>query len=120
MLELHLSDHSVASPELTVQEFLDAFMYGKIDKPEKDHLKLMMAMDARQKMLNIVDKSKALTAEALSKHSGKTPSITEARSFEAANLVSPTTFPEIPEPSQDLIRSNYQDMMSVIFAAANA
>lgn len=119
LLELRLSDHSVASPELTVQEFLDAFVHGKIDSTEKAHVKLMIALTARQKMIDILEKSKVFTAEADSKHSGKLPSITEARSFEAATLVTPATSPEIPVPDQEQIRSSYLDMMSAIFAASN-
>lgn len=120
LLELQLSDHSVASPELTVQEFQDAFMVGKINSQENAHIKLMMTMESRRKLEALIKRAQELTAEAVAKAAGKTPSMSEARAFEGANFAISNAVPVSPDISDDPIQSAYRDMMGSMFAAMNA
>lgn len=120
LLELQLSDHSVASPELTFQEFMDAFMVGKINSQENAHIKLMMALESRRKLEALIKRAQELTAEAVAKAAGKSPSMSEARAFEGAKFAAPNAAPESPDTSDDPIQSAYQDMMGSMFAAMNA
>lgn len=120
LLELQLSDHSVASPELTTQEFLDAFMFGKIDSQENTHIKLMIALESRRKVEAMIKRAQELTAEALGKHQGKTPNISEARAFEAARFATSNAAPESREASDRSIDTAYQEMMGSMFAAMNS
>lgn len=119
LLELQLSDHSVASPELTTQEFLDAFMVGKINSQENAHLRLMMAMESRRKVEAMIKNAQALTAEAIAKCSGVTPSMSEARAFENAKFAVSNAHAEYQEASEDPIRAAYQEMMGSMFGAMN-
>lgn len=119
LLELQLSDHSVASPELTIQEYLDAFMVGTINSQETAHAKLIMALESRRKVEAMIKRSQELTSEALAKYSGQTPNISEARALEAAKFAAPNATSESQETSEDLIQSAYQDMMGSMFGAMN-
>lgn len=121
LLELQLSDQSVASPEISVQEFLDAFMAGKINSQENQHIRMAMALQHREKMADLVRHATELTSEALSKASGKAPSLTEARAMEGASFVIASNAPpESLGALDDPIQSAYQDMMGSMFAAMNA
>lgn len=120
LLELQLSDHSIASPELTVQEFQDAFMLGKINSQENAHIKLMIAMEKRRKLEALIKHAGELTAEALAKASGPSPSMSEARAFEGVSFATSNAAPESPDTSDDPIQAAYQDMMGSMFAVMNA
>jgi hypothetical protein len=119
LLELQLSDHSVASPELTTQEFLDAFMVGKINSQENAHIKLTMALESRRKVEAMIQRAQELTAEALRKYSGTTPSMSEARAFENAKFTTSNATSEAQDASEDSIRAAYQEMMGSVFGAIN-
>lgn len=120
LLELELSDHSVASPELTVQEFLDAFMVGKIDSQENSHTKLMIALKSRRKVEAMIKRAQELTIEADAKAAGRRPSISEARAYENASFVTAHRATDAPEASQDSIQDAFQEMMGSMFSAINA
>lgn len=117
LLELQLSDYSIASPELTVQEFLDAFMVGTINNQENAHVKLMMALESRRKVEAMIKRAQELTAEALVKCSGKAPSMSEARAFEGASFATTNATSESPDASEDPIQAAYQEMMGSVFGA---
>jgi len=119
LLELQLSDHSVASPELTTQEFLDAFIFGKINSQENAHIKLMIALESRRKVAAMIQRSQELTAEAIAKSSGVTPSMSEARAFENAKFVTSNAPTESPDASADSIQAAYLEMMGSMFGATN-
>lgn len=119
LLELQLSDQSVASPELSIQEFLDAFMAGKIGSQENQHIRMAIAFDQRKKMERLVQQATELTAEALSKASGKVPSLTEARAMEGAMFFEPNVTAESPKLEADPLQTAYMDMMASMFSAIN-
>lgn len=120
LLDLHLSDNSTASPELTFDEAIDAFTVGKLGNAQNEHIRLMMALESRQKAMDIIARAKELTAEAIQKHSGTMPSITEARSLESATFMTTPDAVPPPDQSDDPARAAHQKMMSALFAAANA
>ncbi|UCV22566.1 hypothetical protein [Ferribacterium limneticum] len=120
LLDLHLSDNSTASPELTFDEAIDAFTVGKLGNAQNEHIRLMMALESRQKAMDIIARAKELTAEAIQKHSGTMPSITEARSLESAIFMTTPDAVPPPDQSDDPARAAHQKMMSALFAAANA
>lgn len=120
LLDLRLSDNSTASPELTFDEAIDAFTVGKLGNAQNEHIRLMMALESRQKAMDIIARAKELTAEAIQKHSGTMPSITEARSLESATFMTTPDAVPPPDQSDDPARTAHQKMMSALFAAANA
>lgn len=119
LLELQISDHTLASPELTHEEFLDAFMAGTSNNQENAHLKLMIALESRRKVEALIQRAKELTEEALAKSSGKGPTMSEARAFEAASFATSNSAPESPETDEDPVDGAYMDMMASMYAATN-
>jgi DNA-binding phage protein len=120
LLDLRLSDNSTASRELTFDEAIDAFTVGKLGNAQNEHLRLMTAMAARQKAMDIIARAKELTTEALQKHSGTMPSITEARSLESVTVLTTPDATPSPDQTDDPARAAHQKMISALFAAANA
>lgn len=119
LLELQLSDHSTASPELTTQEVLDAFMFGKANSQENGHIKLMIALESRRKVEALIKRAQELTAEAKARSPGKTPSMSEARAYENASFIISNADSESQEISNNPIDAAYQEMMGAMVAAMN-
>jgi putative transposase len=120
LLDLRLSDNSTASPELTFDEVLDAFTVGKLGNAQNEHIRLMTDLGQRQKAMDIIARAKELTTEAIQKHSGTMPSITEARSLESATILTTPDGTPLANQSDDPAREAHQKMISALFAAANA
>lgn len=121
LLDLHLSDHSTASPELTFDEVLDAYAYGQLNKEQDEHTVISTALQARQRAKDIIDRAKDLTAEALAQHDGEKPTLSEARHLESdINCTAPSEPTTTPEPVDgDPAREAYHSMLSSLFAAMN-
>lgn len=119
LLELQLSDHSTASPWATVQEVLDAFMVGKLNRLEREHIKLVTALEQRQKLAAMIKLSQELTAEALGKATGKAPTMSEARALEGTCVLAPSAQSELTAGAEDPIQMAYLEMMGSTIAAMN-
>ena len=125
LLDLGISDYSTASPELTFDEVADAFMFGKLNNAEVQHVKTMQALQSLRNVQKIVENAKTLTAEALARYSGSVPTMTESRHIETS-LVQPTsTQPETSEAASftranDDANAAHMEMMRTILAAANS
>lgn len=121
LLDLQLSDQSTASPELTFDEVADAFMYGQLSRADVEHVKTMHALEAQRKVEEMVANAKALTADAIARHTGQKPTITEARQLEgvAAPTAAPPPSGAGTQPHLDEAEQAHLDMMKAIMAAAN-
>jgi putative transposase len=121
LLDLQLSDQSTASPELTFDEVADAFMYGQLSRADVAHVKSMHALKALRQVEELVSNAKALTADAIARHTGQKPTLTEARHMEGT--AGPTASPPPPDahapPTADEAEQSYLDMMKAVLAAAN-
>ncbi|MFZ2852607.1 MAG: hypothetical protein WAZ34_00675 [Rhodocyclaceae bacterium] len=120
LLDLHLSDNSTASPELTFDEAIDAFTVGKVNSAQIEHARVTMALQSRKSALAIINRAKELTTEAILKHSGTMPSLTEARHLESMTISSAATDTASAPIVEDPARAAQQAMMRSLFAAANA
>jgi len=122
LLELQISDQSTASPELTFDEVADAFMFAKLTKAEVEHRNTLTQLQALRKTTEIITNAKALTSEALSRHRGLKPTMTESRQLEASIIQIPSTLSAVPEPKADENEASamHLEMMRSIFAAANS
>lgn len=88
LLELHLSDHSTASPELTVDEVVDAHAYHLARNDAREHELRLVRLDTRTAQDDIIANAVRLTTDAEANFSGKRPPPREARRAEiAANAV---------------------------------
>lgn len=119
LLDLHLSDNSTASPELTFDEVIDAFTVGKVNSAQIEHARVTMALKSRKDALAIINRAKELTAEAVLKHSGTMPSITEARHLESMTISSAANGTASAPIMEDPARAAQQAMMRSLFAAVN-
>jgi hypothetical protein len=120
VLDLRLSDNSTASPELTVDEVADAFMYGQLNRAGVEHERTMNALNAMRHYEALIADAKAKVADALAKDGGQRPTMTAARHMEGAPpsaATSPT--PTAPPPSADDAEEAHQKMMKAILEAAD-
>ncbi len=125
LLDLGLSDYSTASPELTEDEVLDAFMFDKLNNAEVQHEKTVIALKSLRDVQKIVDNAKELTAEALARYTGAKPSLSESRTMENSLELPKSARPDVsemaasPNESSDAMDMHLEMMRSVL-AAANA
>ncbi|OIQ68458.1 hypothetical protein GALL_499490 [mine drainage metagenome] len=119
MLELQLSDQSTASPELTFDEVTDAYVYAQARRGDVEHQRTLLRLAARQRRKDTVNAASALTAEAVGRAPGATPTLTEARQMEiaiAANAHPPA--PQVPDdggsPAVDAGDEAYLEAMRAI------
>lgn len=120
LLDLHLSDHSTASPELTFDEVLDALAYSQLNNAQAEHTKINIALQARQRAMKIIDRAKELTTEALEKDRGIKPTLSEARQLESAHIPSLITHSAPEITGEDPALDEHRAMIKSLFAAANS
>ncbi|MEW8204193.1 MAG: hypothetical protein AB2697_00730 [Candidatus Thiodiazotropha endolucinida] len=95
LLKLSLSDQSIASPELTWDEVVDAHEYHLINNAEREHIRTTEKLNAQQKRDELIQTAIRLTQAAIERDSGSKPSLSEARNIEHGldtpneNLTSP-------------------------------
>lgn len=85
LLDLQISDQSLASPELSFDEFLDVNALSTINNRTTEHERLLRALHAGTQTDDLIKRAKEATKEAEQKHHGSRPSMTEARTMEVAS-----------------------------------
>ena len=121
LIDLSLSANTTASPELTTDEVLEAFMVANSNNAEVQHTKNMANVLSKRKVDEIVNKAKQLTREACEREYGSKPSITEARKMEQLQAQNTHHNPvTIASQSSDEAEDAYMEMMATVFAARNA
>ena len=99
MLELLLSDHSTASEELTVDEAVDAFAFQACSSADVEHRRRLGELAAEKDNKALVARASELTAQALEREKGPTPTIREARQEDiAASQFGPATTAPVERP----------------------
>lgn len=86
LLDLQISDQSLASPELTFDEVLDADALSTINNRTTEHERFLRALHAGAQTDDLIKRAKEATKEAEQKHQGSRPSMTEARTMEVASV----------------------------------
>jgi hypothetical protein len=120
VLDLTISDQSIASPELTFDEVADATMYSKINKGSIDHINMLAALQSLNRKKEIIANAKILTEEAIARDNGPSPNITESRNIETSFHQSNTTIPlRVADPDPDIASKNHHSMMQAILASAD-
>lgn len=120
LLELSLSEHSTASPELTVDEWADAYIVGLSKKEESQHVNNLAALRLRRQAEDIIARAKELTREACESHHGEKPTLSEARKLEDQTMdqeSQPTQ--EERQKVMDEAEAAYHTMMQAVFSEAN-
>lgn len=125
MLELDLMDQSNASPELTLDEVIDAHQYNLCRNAQTEHSIAMVKLQSGREKREIVEGARRRTAEAIAQDGGPTPTLTEARTMEIRDQsISPTTA-EAPQPTQfpighgDEAEESHNATMQRILASLN-
>ena len=97
MLDMHLSDYSTASSEISFDEHNDAYAYSLLKKQKTEHQKITQAMQFLTERDQIIEEGKMLTADALNQDSSPQPPIKFVRSIEQqlrfkpkSNTINPT------------------------------
>ncbi len=97
LLELHISEQSAASPELTWDEVADAEMYYDISRADRKHKHNVRSIQIFQRMESLIEGAKARKDEADAKEGAPRPSLRDARTIEKGvdDLLQSTTEPEV-------------------------
>ena len=120
LLELSLADHSTASPELTVDEWADAYMFGLSQAAETQHANHLAALHLRRQAEEIIARAKGLTREASDTHFGTKPTMSEARQVENQTMGQrSSSTPEAQQRAADEADEAYHALMQEIFADSN-
>ena len=120
LMELRLSDQSKASPELTYEDFLDPLALETVQRARVEYNNTMRALDFERRRRDLIANAKLLTAEAVAKASGATPSMTHARQMELAAAGAATESPlATPSTSEeaDPSREAHRGLMASLLAA---
>lgn len=121
LIELRLSEDSIASPELTFDEVLDAKTVGMMNNASVEHSRVKTALESHARANAIIEKAKLDTANADKNYSGEKPTISEARNMENNNLPNTPTQVQTPKPNTDdnSAQLAHQKLMRELYAAAN-
>jgi hypothetical protein len=117
LLSLHLSEQSGASPELTFDEVLDAFMYENTKRADMQHTRVLQALQACQRVAKLRQQAQTLTGEALERYRGPLPTVREARVIEAFTNSASSQETSDPEGVTSEEETAYRDMMAKVFDA---
>ena len=120
-MRLELSDQSRASRAMTYEEWLDVAAAETLRRPDVEHQQAMQAVQSLQRMTGIRDRAIELTGEALSKASGKAPTMAEARAAEVAMTGHPIkSEAKTKEILRDEAIEEHEALMAALLDAANA
>lgn len=120
LLRLDVSDQSMADAATTWDELTDTLALATMQRPEEVIKAIHYAADSHTRIKALRDQARLLNAEAMARHSGSTPSISEARAVENASM----THPEMPsDATPDALRTEeadaHSEMMRAILTAAS-
>ena len=121
LVDLRLSQQTIASREQTFDEVIDAFMVRKISSADIEHAKVLETLKSHQRVEALIAGARALTDEAIGRYSGSTPTMMESRQIEKQIAPDVPVAPFTPTTdSIDEAKTNYLDTMKELFAAANS
>jgi hypothetical protein len=121
LTRLRLMDESSVSAESTFEEWSDTRAQAVMQRPDEQHQRMIVAVQARRTMEQLLKDAKRETAEAVARSSGKAPSITEARIAELAATTEPSqseakVVNELREDMMDL----HEEMLAQLLRSATA
>lgn len=121
LIDLTISDHSRAAPELTHDEVVDAFAFQKLKAADVEHQRVKEAVFGYQRMELIRKQALEETRAARQRARGLTPTIREARAIEnefAGQLMVGEVRGTAKTRSES--KSNYDAMMGDLVQAMDA
>ena len=120
LLSLDISDQSRAARELTWDEWSDCLAIEAMKQPDRQHERMLHAISARERINQMLAVAKQQTADAISRATGKAPSISEVRLIESAANEHPSrSESKVAEELRDEAMQGHEEMMSALLAGAN-
>lgn len=121
LTRLDLTDESRAAPQTTYDEWLDVRAEETMRGAEVAHQQMLQALQSQERIARLRDQASQLTDEAISKASGKAPSMAEARAGEVAmNSHLSGSEATTKEAIRDEALEEHETMMAALLAGANA
>ena len=115
MLEMQLSDHSIASSELSFDEQADALAYSKLKRQQQDHDKSVHGIKFHTKKDEIVQQAKRLTADALDQRPCPQPPIKHTRALEhEITTLQPSTRSFVSNSTQQTNQDEAKDFTKIM------
>jgi len=119
LMRLNLSEESKVSGDVTYDDYMDSLAFEALNRPDSAHNKMWRRLDFRARMEALVDRASKLTAEALAKASGATPTQTEARVMEVASTQPTQSEAATKEKAREDALSAHEELMDRILRAAD-
>lgn len=120
LLNLHLTDESRGSAEMSFEEWLDVVADQATKRAGTDHARKMQSLDTKGRMNAITENAMRLTREAVSKATGQAPTMTEARAMEVAATAHPEqSVHKVADALQEDAMDAHLKMMNALINAAD-
>lgn len=117
LMRLNLSDESKVSGDVTFDDYMDALAFEAMRQPDLDHARTMKRVGFHDWAKRLIESSRQKTAEAISKASGKAPSMTEARVMETASTQPGQSEEATKETAREAALSEHDAMMKALLGA---
>lgn len=113
LIEMTMTSESRGRDWASAEEWTDALAVSKLNKRDNDHWSLARSIDLRAKTLELIQRAKALTEEALSKASGPLPNFREARLLEVhVNSVEPRSESQTADQLREELYQDHEDLLA--------
>lgn len=120
LLRLTISDETRASPELTLDEWSDALALDTMRRAGVQHTNTMSSLDSLARIEALRANAIKLTAEAIAKANGASPSIGEARQMEiAAGALAAGSESKPAQPVQQEAAEGHDSLLAKLLENAN-
>jgi putative transposase len=120
LTQFTLSPLAKAKPDICFDEWLDAYAYSRLQRPDREFRKVYESLVARQKANQIVESGREATNAAKSIYSGPQPYLSDVRSLEKKILTTESEVPSnFPSHSVNQGAEAHSDLIRLLFSAAN-
>jgi putative transposase len=118
LLELRISDQANASAEVTFDELADSIASVQMRRADTAHQKTLIALQSLERVQALKERALQLTAEAIERERGGTPTMTEARVMELAMSTTPhRSEAQVKQDLRDETMEAHEEMMRAVLHA---
>lgn len=119
LMKLSLSDESKVSGDVTFDDYMDSLAFEALNNPSVAHQRTWAHISFKAQMSALIEQSAKLTAVALAKASGPTPTQTEARVMEVASMQPTKSETAAKEKAREEALSEHDKMMQSLIDAVD-
>lgn len=118
--QLTLAPLAKAKSNMCFDEWLDAYAYSRLQKPDREFLKISESIAALEKASQVINSAREATKAARDVYSGPQPHLSDARSLEKAILSADPEVPANPTGYSDNQGVEaHTELIRQLFSAAN-